>query len=187
MDSTLLIVIICASVVVAIGLLILLVHRANKKSAEKLQQNINKYKKLSQQVEINSKVTLPTEEKIETAKEEIPNKEEISNKEETLNEVNSVEEANTNPFIEEYVDEDVYTNFQRDYIKNKILSANKNRAVQQEKTYSSQDDFEEFLNEHSYSRKIINQDIIANLKDLSPEIKAVIISNLFSRPDDWNK
>ncbi len=181
MDSTLLIVIICASVVVAIGLLILLVHRANKKSAEKLQQNINKYKKLSQQVEINSKVTLPTEEKIETAKEETPNKEEI------LSEVNPAEEANTNPFIEEYVDEDVYTNFQRDYIKNKILSANKNRAVQQEKTYSSQDDFEEFLNEHSYSRKIINQDIIANLKDLSPEIKAVIISNLFSRPDDWNK
>ena len=46
------------------------------------------------------------------------------------------------------------------------------------------DDFEDFMNEHAYSRRIFNKDLLSKLRDLPPEIKAVILSNVFNKYDD---
>ena len=45
------------------------------------------------------------------------------------------------------------------------------------------DDFEQFLNEHSYSRRIFDKTILDSIKDLSPKLKAIIIGNLFDKYD----
>ena len=40
------------------------------------------------------------------------------------------------------------------------------------------------MNEHSYTRKILDNDIIDKLKNLPPEVKAIILSNVFNKYDD---
>ena len=45
-------------------------------------------------------------------------------------------------------------------------------------------EFEDFLNEHALSRRILNKDILEKLKDLPPDIKAIILSNVFNKYDD---
>ena len=46
------------------------------------------------------------------------------------------------------------------------------------------DDFEKFLDKHSYTRRIIDKNLLKKLQNLPPEIKAIVISNIFTRPQD---
>lgn len=46
------------------------------------------------------------------------------------------------------------------------------------------DEFEKFLDKHSYTRRILDKDILKKLQELPPEIKAIVISNIFTRPQD---
>ena len=46
------------------------------------------------------------------------------------------------------------------------------------------DDFEAFLDKHSYTRRVLDKDILKKIQELPPEVKAVVISNIFSRPQD---
>ncbi len=46
------------------------------------------------------------------------------------------------------------------------------------------DDFEKFLDKHSYTRRIIDKNLLKKLQELPPEIKAIVISNIFTRPQD---
>lgn len=46
------------------------------------------------------------------------------------------------------------------------------------------DDFEDFMDKHSYSRLFADKTLYEQIKDLSPELKAIIFSGLFKRIDD---
>lgn len=52
------------------------------------------------------------------------------------------------------------------------------------KKHKNHDDFEKFLDKHSYTRRILDKSILKKLQDLPPELKAVVISNIFTRPQD---
>ena len=162
MSTTALICIICA------GVLLFFIRRSNKKRFNKLQENINKYKQENQEFDKNNKITLSkeAEEPKEKAQEE-----NAQPKEE--------------PVIEEYIDDRFLRNQpQREHINRRTMPArNPNLQMQNNRNFK-QDDFEQFLDEHAYSRRILNKDILSKIKDLPPEVKAVILSNVFNKYDD---
>ncbi|MBQ8444388.1 MAG: hypothetical protein IJX25_03450 [Clostridia bacterium] len=57
-----------------------------------------------------------------------------------------------------------------------------NKKSQPSKTRD--EEFEEFLNEHSYTRRVVNGDILEQIKNLPPKIKAIVLGNLFNKFDD---
>ena len=85
-----------------------------------------------------------------------------------------VEEPKEEPIIEEYTSDLIEKEKQRQTELEKNLNSSK---------YMKKDEFEEFLDEHAYSRRIINKDLMNKLKSLPPEVKAVLLSNLFNRYD----
>ncbi len=63
----------------------------------------------------------------------------------------------------------------------KISGAKTNEAQD-----SNGDDFEKFMDEHSYGRLFADKNLFEQIKDLSPEMKAILFSGIF-RPYDENK
>ena len=168
MSTTALICIICAGVLLFFILMIVLIRKSNKKRFNKLQENINKYKQENQEFDKNNKITLSKE--AEEPKEQAQ-EENAQPKEE--------------PVIEEYIDDRFLRNQpQRERVNRRTMPArNPNLQMQNNKNFK-QDDFEQFLDEHAYSRRILNKDILSKIKDLPPEVKAVILSNVFNKYDD---
>ena len=58
--------------------------------------------------------------------------------------------------------------------------------LEEKKLQAETDDFEEFMNEHSYGRLFADKTLFEQIKDLSPEMKAILFSGIF-RPYDENK
>lgn len=168
MSTTALICIICAGVLLFFILMIVFIRRSNKKRFNKLQENINKYKQENQEFDKNNKITLSKE--AEEPKEQAQ-EENAQPKEE--------------PVIEEYIDDRFLRNQpQREHMNRRTMPArNPNLQMQNNRNFK-QDDFEQFLDEHAYSRRILNKDILSKIKDLPPEVKAVILSNVFNKYDD---
>ena len=165
MSTTALICIIGAGVLLFFILMIVLIRRSNKKRFNKLQENINKYKQENQEFDKNNKITLSKE--AEEPKEK-------------------AQEENTQPkeepVIEEYIDDRFLRN-QPQRERRTMPARNPNLQMQNNRNFK-QDDFEQFLDEHAYSRRILNKDILSKIKDLPPEVKAVILSNVFNKYDD---
>lgn len=169
MSSTLLYCIIGGAVLLALIVATIFIRRSNKKRFQRLQENINKYKKENEAFDNDNRIVLSKDEPESEKQEAQP----------------VVHTKPENAVIEDYYEEppkpinqnrkrsDQY-NYRRNNIKNAVKSQNQNED----------DDFEQFLNEHSYSRKILSGDLISKLQDLPPEIKAVILSNVFNKYDD---
>lgn len=198
MSMPILIGIICGGVLILLIIAIIFIRKANKKRFKKLQENLKKYKQEKEELEHDDKITLskdPTEPDPFKTLEEKP--EEKADKKE-----NKAESANKNgPIIEDYVtssqtksqarrDQTIRTTMTKQprNVENKSLAdffASERTKINQSSAKSEQkDDFEEFLDEHAYSRRILNKDILSKIKDLPPEIKAVILSNVFNKYDD---
>jgi len=47
-----------------------------------------------------------------------------------------------------------------------------------------EDDFEKFMNEHSFSRKVFNKPLLERIKKLPPDIRMLILGNVLDRIDD---
>lgn len=179
MNTTLLLCLIGGGVLLLLVVAILLIRHSNKKRFDKLQENINKYKQESEKyktgsegIENNTKITLASDQPAKPKEEEKPNE-------------------NVSPIIEEYdggnknlrnlrqprrnitSDED----FKR-FLRNNGIDASPKESA------NKKDEFEDFLDQHAYSRRIIGKDIMVKLKNLPPEIKAVILSNVFNKYDD---
>lgn len=169
MSSTLLYCIIGGAVLLALIVATIFIRRSNKKRFQRLQENINKYKKENEAFDNDNRIVLSKDEPESEKQEAQP--------------VAHIKPENA--VIEDYYEEPPKPinqnrnrsnqyNYRRNNIKNAVKSQNQNED----------DDFEQFLNEHSYSRKILSGDLISKLQDLPPEIKAVILSNVFNKYDD---
>ena len=169
MSSTLLYCIIGGAVLLALIVATIFIRRSNKKRFQRLQENINKYKKENEAFDNDNRIVLSKDEPESEKQEAQP----------------VVHTKPENAVIEDYYEEPPKPinqnrnrsnqyNYRRNNIKNAVKSQNQNED----------DDFEQFLNEHSYSRKILSGDLISKLQDLRPEIKAVILSNVFNKYDD---
>lgn len=203
MSTPLLIGIICGGVLLILIVAIIFIRRANKKRFKKLQENLQKYKTENEELDHENKITLSKDQEPDPFKtlEEKPaenNAEHHENKIESQDGKQQVAKK-TGPIIEDYIapnqpqprrDTTIHTirAKQPRNLDNKSITDlfAEERAKMDAKSAKNmpKDDFEEFLDEHAYSRRILNKDILSKIKDLPPEIKAVILSNVFNKYDD---
>lgn len=191
MNTIALICIICGGILLLFIVAIIFIRRSNKKRFQRLQENLNKYKEENKNFEQDNKITLSKE-------PEAPQNENIIQE---INEPVNIKLENTQqenteksqqPIIEEYDGwHDEPKEYKRkpqsisneDFFKDelrKFIETNEKSKKKPDKT----DDFEDFMNEHAYSRRIFNKDLLSKIRDLPPEIKAVILSNVFNKYDD---
>lgn len=191
MNTIALICIICGGILLLFIVAIIFIRRSNKKRFQRLQENLNKYKEENKNFEQDNKITLSKE-------PEAPQNESVT--QETSEPINikleNTQQENTEksqqPIIEEYDgwhdEPKVYKrkpqsisneDFFKDELR-KFIETNEKSKKKPDKT----DDFEDFMNEHAYSRRIFNKDLLSKIRDLPPEIKAVILSNVFNKYDD---
>lgn len=191
MNTIALLCIICGGILLLFIVAIIFIRRSNKKRFQRLQENLNKYKEENKNFEQDNKITLSKE-------PEAPQNENIIQE---INEpadikLEDTQQENTEksqqPIIEEYDGwHDEPKEYKRkpqsisneDFFKDelrKFIETNEKSKKKPDKT----DDFEDFMNEHAYSRRIFNKDLLSKIRDLPPEIKAVILSNVFNKYDD---
>lgn len=191
MNTIALICIICGGILLLFIVAIIFIRRSNKKRFQRLQENLNKYKEENKNFEQDNKITLSKE-------PEAPQNENIiqETREPADIKLENTQQENTEksqqPIIEEYDGwHDEPKEYKRkpqsisneDFFKDelrKFIETNEKSKTKPDKT----DDFEDFMNEHAYSRRIFNKDLLSKLRDLPPEIKAVILSNVFNKYDD---
>ena len=191
MNTIALICIICGGILLLFIVAIIFIRRSNKKRFQRLQENLNKYKEENKNFEQDNKITLSKE-------PEAPQNESVTQetREPADIKLENTQQENTEksqqPIIEEYDGwHDEPKEYKRkpqsisneDFFKyelRKFIETNEKSKKKPEKT----DDFEDFMNEHAYSRRIFNKDLLSKLRDLPPEIKAVILSNVFNKYDD---
>ena len=161
MSRTVLICIIVAVFVVILAIVIL-IRRSNKKRYKKLQENIDKMKKQNTQ-DIDDRITLSSK------NEMVDDHFEVNQKVEP-----KVEDLDSN--LEEEKDLQPLSN------ENQSLE----RPIPQrpKKAQPRVDDFEKFMDEHAYSRKILGKDLRNKLRGLSPQVKALILTNVLNKFDD---
>lgn len=180
MSTLSIIIIVCAVILVAIIALIVFIRLQNKKRFNKLQEDLKKYK--------------AENEKIDNDDQKIFISEENGN----INETKIIPNLDTDvkideqkgPIIEDYVPEEQTMNVspmyqkreKRSYFAPKRFENNIRPEVKPRK--NEVDDFDEFMNEHSYSRRVLNNDIMGKIKNLPPEVKAIILSNVFNKHDE---
>ena len=184
MDTVTLLCLIGGGVLLLIIIAVIFIRRSNKKRFNRLQENLNKYKQENEKyktgeqgIEENSKITLANDE------------ESSANEEQKQTQIHE----EVAPVIEEYVRDDKPQYYGEQPRKRQVSDEDFKRFLRENgigdmgkdnSPKPSKDDFEDFLNEHAYSRRIFGGEILNKLKDLPPEIKAVILSNVFNKYDD---
>ena len=174
MNRTLLICII-AIVLVAVLTIIILIRRSNKKRYKRLQENIDKMKKQKNQ-DIDDRITLSRKNEMLDDHFELLKK--VEPKIETLDaEANLEEDKNDN------IDEILNVN-QGIQTQQVPPTAPAGHSMQKVKKTPRVDDFEKFMDEHAYSRKILGKDLRNKMKGLSPQVKALILTSVLNKFDD---
>lgn len=122
----------------------------------------------------------------EIKKDEAPqNEEDIKLEFEEEKVIKPVEDApfeKYDPFEDdEFEDEDYRESIQDDVKHYKDIMMGRTRLSNaKEQSRENYDDFEKFRNEHCYSKFMIDKNLVETLKDLPPEVRKVIFSDLLS-------
>ena len=112
--------------------------------------------------------------------------------------INYTEPEEVKPVVEEsYVQQPEQENLTQQEDKNakaeseryaqmikRIEERRRQEEEEQDLEVEPKDDFEDFMDKHSYSRLFADKTLYEQIKDLSPELKAIIFSGLFKRIDD---
>lgn len=164
---------IIVAVLVVILAIVILIRRSNKKRYKKLQENIDKMKKQNTQ-DIDDRITLSSK------NEMVDDHFEVNQKVEP-----KVEDLDSN--LEEEKDLQPLSNENQSLEQPMPFAMNTNISHPPQRPKKSQprvDDFEKFMDEHAYSRKILGKDLRNKLKGLSPQVKALILTNVLNKFDD---
>lgn len=164
MDKTTLIILICAGVFVVLVGFIILIRINNRKRFKKLQDNLKKLNQEKEDLKTDDSISLPSESEISLSSTASPIIEDYQ------------PEIEPQPIMPDLNDnEEIYLNeFEMQDINQSLDNLSKQKD----------DDFEQFMNEHSYSRKIIDKPIINKIKNLPPDVRMLLLSNIFDKIDD---
>ncbi len=181
MDTKTIIIIVVAALLFILIVAVIFIRNSNHKRFKRLQENLNKYKLENENLDNDNKITLSKDYAVNSTIED---------------HIQQPTEEHTNhsePIIEDYVVDEPAKTFQDDM---RQQTKNVRRNFYTQKKFSSEtkldsasanmvnDDFEEFMNEHSFTRKILDGDVMQKLKNLPPEVKALILSNVFNKHED---
>ena len=149
----------------------IIAYSREKKKEKKLDENIKKLKEEKEAINQSvGKLSLAEDEKveIEPLKLENPSNPVEQDNKKHLEETPTVDDDKE---LEEF-----FKQFEDDFEARPIRRKRKSKSEDYE--------FEKFLDKHSYTRKILDKDILKKIQNLPPDVKAVVISNIFTRPQD---
>lgn len=163
---------------VVIGVLLLLiitvvvVNLREKRKNNKLDENIKKLKDESEKLEKSGTLTL-TDELGQTNVEPVVLEEEQKG--------NELPEKSFDKLVnsEDDDDEDL-----EEFFKTFDENFEKKSKRPKFKGNVEDDDFEKFLDSHSYTRRILDKSLLKKIQQLPPDVKALVISSIFTRPQD---
>lgn len=175
MSNTVIYIIVAVSVVVVLATVFIFLRISNHKKAKKLQENLKKLKQEDKNQELEEKnITLVAEQRGENVSED-----------EIFGDVGQTSGGGffTSGKKEENLDE---INFDEEYYqpKEEDVPRMPNRPSYREEDRSRQErerDFEKFMDEHAFSRKVFDKTLLDKIKKLPPEIKSIIMGNVFDK------
>lgn len=173
MNKTTLIILICVGVFVLFVGSIILIRIFNSRHSKKLQDNLKKFKQEKEELDQGDNISLSSDNNTQLSNEMyIP--------ESKTEEFNFPE--NTEASVEEYEPFlDVEQNQPIPKNEFDFFGENSNTSRMQN---LKDDDFEKFMDEHSYSRKIIAPSLLDKLKSLPPEVRMLLLSNVLDKFHD---
>lgn len=198
MSTTTLLIIIGAGVLAILIAVFVVVRLRSRKKAKSLQENLNKYKKENEgSIENDARISLPSENaRIENKPaNEIPTRDEGNNIDVQVNKTINKSGA----IVEDYVPDveqplpSMYPKMTETYDdmsfeENSYAETYKSSEnMYQSNPFQQEDDFDKFMNEHSYSRKVFNKTLLDKFKKLPPDVRMLLLSNVFDRIDDDKK
>lgn len=174
MEAWQIILIVCGGLLLLFVLFVILVRRSNRKRYYKLQENLRKFQKENEDFDSEGEPDVMPGLKITEDPVELP----------------KTKKGEPSPIVEEYIPE--FSEEIERPIENDIMEdendfkyqpsfSNEMRRNNQAKR---DEEFENFMNEHSFSRKVLDQNLVAKIRNLPPELKAIILNSVFDKFDD---
>lgn len=179
------IIVVCSICGFLILILLFLWNRLNKKgSKNKLDEEIKKYKNLNNNQEESQSET--KNKKLKKDKQTLKMKK-LQGKLLKNIEIDDLQEESTptpnlnnssqfTDYDDPFISKERY-DFNRDY-KNKGKEKEHNQIRDRDK------DFEDFLNEYSYTKSLGDKKLIKQIKNLPPKVKALLLGNVFNKFED---
>lgn len=166
MNTATLLIIIGVGILVVLIAIIAIAKISNSKKSKNLDEKIKNLHKEKEDIENDNRITLPNDfEEVAVAPQA---------NEELLNQA-IVEDYENQVSLEENQYKDNSMNVDFDFKSNKI--SNRDFAT-------GDDDFDKFMNEHSYSRRIFNKPLLDKIRSLPPDVRMMFLSNILDRHDD---
>ena len=152
------------AVVALIVIALVLLKMSNAKKKQKLLENLDKINQ-EKKAQIKEEITLPT-----SSTGQNLSKEEVYGKIE--------EPQNEEIYEEEY--EEPKPRREEPYPR----MPDRNFAPPPRQGVDRDLEFEQFLDEHGYSRKIFDKPLLEKIREMPPEIKAIVLGNIFDKFND---
>ena len=166
MNSRTMLILIGVVVVAIIVIAFVFLRMSNAKKKKKLLENLDKINQ-EKKAQINEEITLPTSSTGENvSKDELMGKMEVPQVEEIP------EEEYEEPEPQEPIEEDYPRMPERSFANTISPEIDRDR------------EFERFLDEHGYSRKIFDKTLLEKIREMPPELKAIVLGNIFDRFND---
>ncbi len=184
-------IIVVCSVCGALILVLLFAYRkmSKKSSTSKLDEEINKYKRINEGSYFEN-ANVSTEQKNKKQLKKGKKEQKAAKKAQKLQQKvsNSVNIDDLEDKAEEYDQNQESFTTKRDESNLKNVDEKYNPFEEQEKITSqkkyTRDDFDDFMNEYSYSRAAVNKNLLKQMEKLPPKVKALVLGNIFNRFDD---
>lgn len=178
MNSVTIAIIIGVSVVVAIAAVMLFMTISNKRKSKKLQEHLKKIKQQDKTKELEEQnISIANTTQGENVSEE-----------EIFGTSSGQQGFFASSKIRDTQEDEVNGRpFRPNRREEEELPKMPNRPSyreEQEKRKSRDEDFENFLDEHAFSRKVFDKNLLNKIKKLPPEIKSVIMGNIFDKFND---
>ncbi len=155
--------------VVALAIVVLVLLKiSNAKKKQKLLENLDKINR-EKKAQINEEITLQTKSTGENvSKDELFEQVEKPQPEEDIN-----DEGFDEPERHFRRREEPYPR-----MPERSFANNQNSDIDRDR------EFQTFLDEHAYSRKIFDKTLLEKIREMPPEMKAIVLGNLFDRFND---
>lgn len=182
------IIVVCSVCGFLILVLLFAYIKVSKKSLNnKLDEKINKYKQMNEGYYAENDNSENNKKNKKELKKEKKEQKVISKKQKLQEKVLGT--VNTEKLEENFEENVEYKNNleqEQDQVQNKSERYNpfdENEKLKIQKK-PIRDDFDEFMNEFSYSRAAMNKNLLKQIEKLPPKVKALVLGNIFNKFDD---
>ncbi len=174
---------VCGALILILAIAFKIVSK--KSSNNKLDDEINKYKNLNNGVEEYSSHNDNNQIKSQIEKKEekiIKKTQKLQKKLDNQLDLGNLEENNAKDNVEIDNSYDFSTKA-KDTMFNAKETAEK-KCFSDEEIEKRDKEFEDFMNEFSYSRVVGNKKLLNQIKNLPPKVKALVLGNIFNKFED---